>query len=64
MLLLQARPLGSRRSIVFFGWFVRRMRGLQVTPQAHVQGDRYTHHDQRADTQDQEPPDHPHSRLG
>jgi len=42
----------------------RSMRSLQVVPQTHIQGDRHAHHNQRTATQDQEPPDHPHSRLG
>src|SRR6266852_8346817 len=41
-----------------------RMGSLQMTPQAHVKGDCNAHHDQGTHTQDQEPPDHPHSRLG
>jgi hypothetical protein len=44
--------------------FPRGVRGLKVTPQAHVKGDCNAHHDQRTDTQDQEPPDHPHNGLG
>src|SRR6267143_2310767 len=32
--------------------------------QPHVQGNRNTHHNQGTHTQDQEQPDHPHSRLG
>jgi hypothetical protein len=35
-----------------------------VAAQPHVQGDGHAHHDQRAHTQYQEPPDHPHNRLG
>lgn len=42
---------------------VYRLRGLQMAAQTHVQGDRNAHHDQRTHTQDQEPPDHSHSRL-
>jgi hypothetical protein len=43
---------------------VRGMRLLQVMPQVHIQGDGYAHNHQRAPTQYQKPPDHPHSRLG
>jgi len=43
--------------------FLRCMRLSQMPPQTHIQGDGNTHYDQRTDTQDQEPPDHPHSRL-
>jgi hypothetical protein len=43
---------------------VRCMRVLQVSPQMYVQGDRHAHYYQRTDAKDQEPPDHPHSRLG
>jgi hypothetical protein len=44
-------------------FFSSRVRRLQVPPQPHIQRDRNAHHDQRAATQDQEPPDHPHNRL-
>jgi hypothetical protein len=44
--------------------FPSSMRGLQVPAQTHVQRDCHAHHDQRAYTQDQEPPDHPHNGLG
>jgi hypothetical protein len=37
---------------------------LQVRPQVQEQRDSHTHYDHRAYTQDQKPPDHPHSRLG
>ena len=37
---------------------------LQVMSQVHVACNRHAHHDQSTETQDQEPPDHPHSRLG
>jgi len=37
--------------------------GPQMTAQTHIQGDCNAHYDQRTYTQDQEPPDHPHSRL-
>jgi len=40
------------------------MRFLEVAPQVDVQGNRDAHYDQRTDAQNQEPPDHPHSRLG
>jgi hypothetical protein len=46
------------------GSILRRMSGSQVPPQSHKQGNRYAHYDQRTDTQDQEPPDHPHNCLG
>jgi hypothetical protein len=36
----------------------------QVAAQAHVQGDGDAHYYERAYAQDQEPPDHPHDRLG
>jgi hypothetical protein len=58
---------GSRLTLSFHlaqGSFLRGVRGLQVAPQAHVESNRNTHYDQRTDTQNQEPPDHPHSRLG
>src|SRR5580700_6263116 len=44
--------------------FLGGVRSLQVSAQTHVQGNRDAHHNQRTHTQDQEPPDHPHSRLG
>jgi hypothetical protein len=44
--------------------FPRCVRRLQMPSQTHVQGDCNAHHDQSAHAQDQEPPDHPHSRLG
>jgi hypothetical protein len=44
--------------------FPRSVSCLQVVSQAHVQGNRNAHYDQRTATQDQEPPDHPHNRLG
>jgi hypothetical protein len=44
--------------------FPRGVRGLQVPPQSQVQRNRNAHHHQRAATQDQEPPDHPHNGLG
>jgi hypothetical protein len=40
------------------------VRSLQMAAQTHVQRDCNGHHDQRTYAQDQEPPDHPHSRLG
>jgi hypothetical protein len=40
------------------------VRFLQVPPQMNEQSNRNTHDDQRTETQDQKPPDHPHSRLG
>jgi hypothetical protein len=40
------------------------MRGLQMSPQTHEKGDRHAHYKQRAHTQDQKPPDHPHNELG
>jgi hypothetical protein len=40
------------------------VRSLQVAAQSHVKGDCNAHHYQRTATQDQEPPDHPHNRLG
>jgi len=36
---------------------------LQVGPQMQEQREGHTHYDHRAYTQDQKPPDHPHSRL-
>jgi hypothetical protein len=39
------------------------MGDLQVPTQPHIQRDRNAHHDQCAQTQDQEPPDHPHSKF-
>jgi hypothetical protein len=44
--------------------FVHCMRFLQISSQMYVQGDRHAHYYQRTDAKDQEPPDHPHSRLG
>jgi hypothetical protein len=44
--------------------FLGGMRCQKVPAQAHIQCDRNAHHDQRAYTQDQEPPDHPHNKLG
>jgi hypothetical protein len=35
----------------------------QMTAQTHVHGDCNAHHDQSTYAKDQEPPDHPHSRL-
>jgi ABC-type nickel/cobalt efflux system permease component RcnA len=43
--------------------FLGCVRRLQMAAQSHVQRDRNAHHDQRTHTQNQEPPDHPHSRL-
>src|SRR5258708_39088493 len=43
--------------------FLRCVSLPQMPPQTHVQGDCNAHYDQRTHTQDQEPPDHPHSRL-
>jgi hypothetical protein len=40
------------------------MRFLQMMPKVHIQGDRHAHYNQRAPTQYQKPPNHPHSRLG
>ena len=37
---------------------------LQVGPQMQEQREGHTHYNHRAYTQDQKPPDHPHSRLG
>jgi hypothetical protein len=42
----------------------RRMNLPQVASQAHVQSNGHAHYYQGTDTQYQEPPDHPHSRLG
>jgi|HubBroStandDraft_5_1064220.scaffolds.fasta_scaffold24576_3 hypothetical protein len=42
----------------------RRMNLPQMAPQTHVQGNGHAHNHQRTDAQYQEPPDHPHSRLG
>jgi len=36
---------------------------LQMPPQMNEQRDGNAHNDQRTETQDQKPPDHPHSRL-
>jgi hypothetical protein len=41
-----------------------RVRRPQVPPQTHEQCNRHAHHDQRTDTQDKEPPDHPHDGVG
>jgi hypothetical protein len=43
--------------------FVGSVSFLKVAPQVNIQRDGYADHDQRAYTQDQKPPDHPHSRL-
>src|SRR5579872_2334685 len=37
---------------------------LEMPAQMNEQSNRHAHDDQRTDAQDQEPPDHPHSRLG
>jgi hypothetical protein len=44
--------------------FPSAVRRLQVAAQTHIKGDCNAHHNQRTATQDQEPPDHPHNRLG
>jgi len=54
-----ALPLPFTRNFL-----VRVVSFLQVPPQVHKQGNGHTHYNQRTDTQDQEPPDHPHSGLG
>jgi hypothetical protein len=43
--------------------FPRRVCLSQMTAQAHVHGDCNAHYDQGTYAKDQEPPDHPHSRL-
>lgn len=43
---------------------MRSMRGQQMATQTHVQGDCHAHNEQCAYTQNQEPPDHSHNRLG
>jgi hypothetical protein len=43
---------------------LRRMNCPQVASQPHVQSNGHAHYYQRTDAQYQEPPDHPHSRLG
>jgi hypothetical protein len=40
---------------------MRGVRLLEVFPQVHVESNGDAHHDQGTDTQDQKPPDHPHS---
>jgi hypothetical protein len=40
------------------------MRSLQVGSQVQEQRNGHAHHNQRAYTQDQKPPNHPHSELG
>jgi len=50
-------------ALLSYDAFLRCMRLSQMPPQTHIQGDGNTHYDQRTDAQDQEPPDHPHSRL-
>jgi hypothetical protein len=45
-------------------FFMRGVSSPQVPPQPHVQGNRNAHHDERTYTQDKEPPDHSHSRVG
>src|SRR3954464_9398838 len=40
------------------------VRLLQMLPEMHEQSDCHAHYDQSTDTEDQKPPDHPHSRLG
>jgi hypothetical protein len=54
-----------RLASVFLGHdsFLQCVRLPQMPPQTHIQGDCNAHYDQRTNTQDQEPPDHPHSRL-
>ena len=57
--MLLASPLHfSQRSIV------RSVRLLQMVSQVHINGNCDAHYDQCAPPQYQEPPDHPHSRLG
>jgi hypothetical protein len=43
---------------------LRRMNLPQMAAQPHVQGNGNAHYHQSTDAQYQEPPDHPHSRLG
>jgi len=42
----------------------RGMNLSQMAAQPHVQGNGHAHYHQSTDAQYQEPPDHPHSRLG
>jgi hypothetical protein len=44
--------------------FVRSVSFLQVVSQANVECDGHAQNHERAYTQYQKPPDHPHSRLG
>jgi hypothetical protein len=46
------------------GSIMRGMCASQIAPQVQINSDGHAHYNERADTQDQEPPDHPHSRLG
>jgi hypothetical protein len=43
---------------------MRIMHFLQMLSQVNVQSNSHAHYNQCTDTEDQEPPDHPHSRLG
>jgi hypothetical protein len=45
-------------------WFLRSVGSLQVASQPHIQRDGNAHYHKRTYAQDQEPPNHPHSRLG
>jgi hypothetical protein len=40
------------------------VRLLQVAPQVKINRDRHAHYNECTDSQDQKPPDHPHSRVG
>jgi hypothetical protein len=51
-------------SAVGFGSIMRSVRLLQIPAQMHIEGEYHAHNDERTRAQDQEPPDHPHSRLG
>ncbi|HEY1659880.1 MAG TPA: hypothetical protein VGG14_16125 [Candidatus Sulfotelmatobacter sp.] len=61
---LSLRVNVSRLPLHLCGANLRAVGDLQVAPQPDVQSDGDTHYDQRAYTQNQEPPNHPHSRLG
>jgi len=66
--LLAVAPISVFDVICLGFGFTRRtfMRGgplLQVAPQVNIQGDCHAHYDERTHTQNQKPPDHPHSRL-
>ena len=47
-----------------FAAFLGDSRSPPVTPDSDIDGDRHAHHHQGAESQDDEPPSHPHDSLG